>query len=136
MQPHSKLASILICKTTMWKLVLHLFVVLTSSVWSSFVQANSHECHPWSFYNNTLQECQCYGSPDISDRYVTVQCDMLQCSKKKVLLDILFCMTDEKEGTFIGMFHTLNLLPHNTTVVDGLYLQLMNNITELNDFMC
>ena len=127
----------------MMKIVLHLLfvLILTSPVWSSMLQAghSGGRCHPWSFYNDTLKRCQCYRSPwpkgqGYFDAY-THHDFAVQCSESKVLLNVIFCMTHEKKGTFIAACH-IDIFNPNTTLVDGMYIQLPDNITELNTFMC
>ena len=112
-----------------WKLLL---LVL------SMVQAdkNDDQCQPWSFYNDTLQECQCYEIPALTSHYVTTHRDfIIQCSERKVEMNVAFCMTHERDGTFIGDCHTYLNKP-NAILVDGMYVSLPDNISELNDFMC
>ena len=89
---------------------------------------HSNQCHPWSFYNDALQGCQCYNNPASSD--------LLKCSEKRVLVRLGSCMTNEEGGTFIGYCQTFKIHDQNATVIDGMYIQLPDNISELNDYMC
>ena len=67
---------------------------MTSSV---SVQAAEHdECHPWSFYNDTLQRCQCYES--VQDHVIRL-ISLTECSERKTSY-IGHCMTTEQLGTF------------------------------------
>ena len=121
----------------MLKLLLLLCFVVSSPVWISVAQAGHSRdlCHPWSFYNDTLQECQCYKGPTLTN-YDNVHLDFaLQCPEKMVLMNVLFCMTNEKEVTFLANCYTYSL-KQNATVVDRVYIKLPHNISELNNFMC
>ena len=97
------------------------------------VQAAEHdECHPWSFYNDTLHHCQCYESvPD----YILKQISLTECSERKISIRIGYCMTTEELGTFISDCAAY-FLKVNVSVVNGMYIQLPTNISELNNFMC
>ena len=100
------------------------------------IQQGDDQCHPWSFYNDTLGDCQCYKTPAISNIDDTTRLDFIaQCSKQKVLLNVKYCMTNEEAGTFLG---NCQIYSHNAnvTLVAGIYFQLPNNISELNDYMC
>ena len=102
---------------------------MTSSV---LVQAEEYdECHPWSFYNDTLHHCQCYES--VQDHMLRIS--LTECLERKISIYIGQCMTTEQLGTFFS-----DCAPYtpkvNVSVVNGMYIQLPNNISELNDFMC
>ena len=109
----------------------------------SYVRANILEsnhsvdqCHTWSFYNNTLKECQCYDSPALPLPFSSTHHDfVVQCSESKVVMNERFCMTYEEAGTFIGECE-IYFLNKNAALIDGVYVQLPNNISELNDYMC
>ena len=119
----------------MLKLIL-LFYSFVSPI--CLVQAvDGDQCHPWSFYNDTLQACQCYEAPDIPADYGdrTRRDFMVKCTEKKVLMNVAFCMTNEEEGTFIGGCRVYSF-NQNATLVDGIYAELPENISELNDYMC
>ena len=115
----------LCCLLTLW-------IDVVSSV--SVPAAAVHECHPWSFYNDTLQRCQCYESA--SDFYI-YRFEITECLDRKAAIRIGYCMTTEELGTFItfcaAYMYSLNL---NITEVNGMYIQLPNNVSELNDLMC
>ena len=97
---------------------------------------NGDQCHPWSFYNDTLQKCQCYKRPNYVNNYDNTRQDfVLRCSENNVLMNVIFCMTIDEEGIFLGDCRTYAFNP-NATVVDGIYIQLPRNTSELNDFMC
>ena len=108
-------------------LMLMLVSLARSSLEVQAVQSNG--CHPWSFYNVTLQECQCYNNP-------VIHSDLIKCSGKRVLVKLGNCMTNEEEGVFIGYCRTFLLHDQNVTVTDGRYIQLPDNSSELNDYVC
>ena len=117
----------------MLKLALPLYVVFSFVI----VVRCGDECHPWSFYNDTVQKCQCYKTPDLPYYYGgrTYRDFMVQCSEKNVLMNVAFCMTNEEAGTFIGDCGVYSF-NQNATLVDGIYTELPENISELNDYMC
>ena len=93
-----------------------------------------HQCHPWSFYNDTLQQCQCYKSVEIWHDIPTIK-----CSARRVLIMEMFCMTTEAQGTFFSTCRSYFSVNYNytVTVVNGInHIQLPNNVSELNDYMC
>ena len=105
---------------------------MTSSV---SVQAAEHdECPPWSFYNDTLHHCQCYESDNNLTIYYRPT-KLTECSERKTSIYIGFCMTTEELGTFISYCAAYSPKV-NVSAVNGMYIQLPNNISELNDFMC
>ena len=64
--------------------MLLLMLVAISSARSSSVQVvHSDQCHPWSFYNDILHDCQCYNSPG---EYLLTISDALKCSEKRTLV--------------------------------------------------
>ena len=107
--------------------------VLMIIVRSSLVQAD-HQCRPWSFYNNTLQDCQCYETQTLPT-HRTHHDFILECSQQRVLINTEYCLTNEMDGTFIGQCRTY-LINKNAMIIDGIYIQLPDNITQLNDYMC
>ena len=123
------------CQTPMLKLMLMLYLFVSLVC---LVQAvDGDQCHPWSFYNDTLQTCQCYESKDLPAYYgeSTYRDFMVKCTERKVLMNVVFCMTNEEEGTFIGdcRLYSFN---QNPALVDGMYTELPENKSELNDYMC
>ena len=110
-----------------------LFTLWSNVTSSVLVQAAEHEeCHPWSFYNDTLQHCQCYESlTGLEYRPIKI----MECTERKTLIYIGYCMTTDELGTFAS--DCAAYFPKvNVTAVNGMYIQLPNNISELNDFMC
>ena len=117
--------------------VVTVLIILSVSLSSTraFNDSDSH-CHTWSFYNDTLRDCQCYNSPSLSLHSSSTYRDfVVQCSEDKVLMNAVFCMTIEESGTFVGdcSVYSSNT---NASLIDGMYLKLPNNISELNDYMC
>ena len=117
--------------------VVTVLIILSVSLSSTraFNDSDSH-CHTWSFYNDTLRDCQCYNSPLLSLHSSSTYRDfVVQCSEDKVLMNAVFCMTIEESGTFVGdcSVYSSNT---NASLIDGMYLKLPNNISELNDYMC
>ena len=110
-------------------LSLSLIFLLISPTMASLEQTPQHNdnCHPWSFYNATLCSCQCYANPGTSD---------LKCAKNETWIRIRSCMTTDKKGTYFGVCETFLFYNRSAAVVDGNYLKLPNNISELNDYMC
>ena len=80
----------LCCLLTLW-----IDVVSSGSVQAA---AAAHECHPWSFYNDTLQHCQCYES--VSEFYI-YPFKITECLDRKAVIRIGYCMTTEELGTFV-----------------------------------
>ena len=121
----------------MLKLVL-ITLLSISSVRANPLESNYSldRCHTWSFYNDTLRHCQCYSSPVLSLSSSSTHHDfVVQCSEDKVVMNERFCMTYEKAGTFIGGCESYSL-NKNAALIDGVYVELPNNISELNDYMC
>ena len=110
-------------------LFLHMIIVCLS-----LVQADYPRCHPWSFYNDTSQVCQCYETRTLPT-FRTRHDFIIECSERKVLMNAAYCLTNEVYGTFVGkcMAYLINT---NVTMVDGIYIQLPDNISQLNHYMC
>ena len=120
--------------------MLLLVLVAINPTRSSSVQAvQSDQCHPWSFYNDTSQSCQCYNvDPTASGilRVYTSNLIFLKCSEKRVQVMLGFCITNEEKGTFIGYCGSFIFYDRDIAVTDGMYVQLPDNITQLNDYIC
>ena len=112
-----------------WPFVLVIVVCSTIKI----VQTD-HQCHPWSYYNNTLQECQCYETSTLPT-YDNQHDRVLECSQRRVLMIADYCLTNEMDETFIARCRTY-LINKNAMIVDGMYIQLPDNISQLNDYMC
>ena len=121
----------------MLKLMLMLLVSI-GYIRANLLESNHNvdQCHTWSFYNDTLEECQCYDIPTLSLSSSSTHRDfVVQCSESKVVMNVRFCMTNEEAGTFIGECEIYSL-NKNAELIDGVYVQLPNNVSELNDYMC
>ena len=110
-----------------------LFLVMVS-VCSSLVQADYPQCNPWSFYNDTSQVCQCYETRTLPT-FRTRHDFIIECSERKVLMNAEYCLTTEMDGTFVGKCVTY-LINKNVIMVDRIYIQLPDNISQLNVYMC
>ena len=64
--------------------------------------------------------------------YRTYHDFIIECSERKILMNAEYCLTAEMDGTFVGRCKTYL----NVTMVDGIYIQLPGNISQLNDYMC
>ena len=85
-------------------------------------------CHPWSFYNDTNKQCECY-----SNAYTD---DIVKCTEHGVLLRYGFCMTFEKEdGFYVGRCNYFDLSKYNISDTAN-YISLPGNVSDLNDYMC
>ena len=113
-----------------------LFLLMIIPVCLSLVQADYSQCHPWSFYNDTSQVCQCYETQTLPT-FRTHHDFIIECSERRVLMNAEYCLTNEVDGTlnFVGKCSTY-LINKNVTMVDGIYIQLPDNISQLNDYMC
>ena len=109
-------------------------ILLEVLVYSNSLQAD-HQCHPWSFYNRTLQQCQCYQPSSVLDVYDIPNIYIIECSERRALIKADYCVTVDEIGTFVGYCQRY-VLDENITLVDGRYIQLPDNISELNDYMC
>ena len=89
---------------------------------------NQLQCPPWFFYNPAKNQCQCYQNPTTSP---------VKCTDHEALLELGYCMTydEEDKGVYVG--RCLSFVIRNQTLTqDRMYLQLPDNVTELNDYMC
>ena len=111
-----------------------LFLLMIIPVCLSLVQADYPQCHPWSFYNDTSYDCQCYETQTLLT-FRTRHDFIIECSERKVLMNAAYCLTTEVDGTFVGKCKTY-LINTNVIIVDGIYIQLPDNISQLNDYMC
>ena len=108
--------------------------VLVIVVYLSLVQSADHQCHPWSFYNDTLQDCQCYKTRTLPT-YRTHHDFILECSQRRVLMNAEYCLTNGMDGMFVGKCSSY-LINKNLIMVDGIYIQLPDNTSQINDYMC
>ena len=66
---------------------------------------------------------------DVPNAYI------IECSERQALIKADYCVTVDEIGTFVGYCRRY-VLDENITLVDGRYIQLPDNISELNDYMC
>ena len=85
------------------------------------------QCRPWTFINNTIQHCQCYKNPLTAD---------LKCSDYETSINVGICMTTDEDGTFFSVCETYLFYDSQDITLDGVYIRLPNNLSELNHFMC
>lgn len=88
----------------------------------------SNQCPLWFFYNATTKLCECYSSPSTDN--------IVKCTKSGALLQYGYCMTyDEEEGYYVGLCDYFNLKEYNKSSINN-YINVPNNVSELNDYMC
>ena len=80
-------------------------------------------CPPGLVYNLAQDECECN------------QDSRVRCNENGALLTFAACMTyEEDEGTFIAV--CLSFGVHDRNVSERTFIQLPDNVTELNEYMC
>ena len=82
-----------------------LFLLMIIPVCLSSVQADYPQCHPWSFYNDTSHDCQCYETRTLPT-FRTHHDFIIECSERNVLMNVAYCLTTEMDGTFVGKCKT------------------------------
>ena len=108
---------------------------LLSSVWCSqdiilrvnestvLAYSEQLQCSPGFIYNATLDSCECYPNANV------------QCIENEAFLKFGSCMTyEEGEGTFLGL--CISFRAHGRNVTDRIFIDLPDNLTELNDYIC
>ena len=95
----------------------------------SGLPSTDEQCPPWSFYNHTKKQCECYRNPYTDD--------IVQCTENNgVLLRIGFCMTfREGDGFYVGQCKYFDFSKYNVSDTMN-YIRLPGNVSELNAFMC
>ena len=85
-------------------------------------------CGPWHYQSD--EKCQCY-------RRDGVPVDWIRCTNESALLLFGHCMTYEKgEGTSVSGCLYFQVEGHKVSDSEPGYIELSNNISELNDYMC
>ena len=80
-------------------------------------------CPPGFLYNTASDQCECFSDSNV------------RCSGDQALLGFASCMTYvEGEGSFTGL--CLSFRVHDRNVSNRVYIQLPENVTELNDYIC
>ena len=88
------------------------------------------ECGPWHYHKQIDGECQCYQRDG-------VPVDWIRCTDESALLLFGNCMTyEEGEGTFVSECPYFQAQGHKVSDSEPGYIELPNNISELNDYMC
>ena len=113
------------------------FLLITAA---SFVQGNNDsssallskddlQCHPWSFYNDTSKQCECYSSPHTDD--------IVKCNEHGASLQFGYCMTthEKGDGFYVSPCNYFDLSKYESSAKNS-YISLPSNISELNRFMC
>ena len=81
------------------------------------------QCLPGFIYNTTIKSCECYPNSNV------------QCTDNEAFLYFGNCMTyEEGEGTFLGF--CIAFRAHGRNITDRVYLNLPENLTELNEYIC
>ena len=62
--------------------------------------------------------------------------DMVECTDQGVLLRSGYCATETNGDIYIAKCHYFQLNEHNMSLTEPGYIQLPDNISELNDYMC
>ena len=88
-------------------------------------------CPPWFVWQNNSGTDLCHSCTCINSTDLAVKCDQL--AQRSYLL-LGYCMThnDSSGNVFLGRSNFYNY----QRPTDHLYLELPNNISHLNDFMC
>ena len=92
------------------------------------VHSTDDQCPPWSVYNDTKKQCECY-----SNAYTD---DIVKCTEHDILLRFGYCMTfEEGDGFYVGPCNYFDLSKYN--ISDKMnYIRLPRNVSELNRYMC
>ena len=83
------------------------------------------DCPPWFVYNASLSRCVC---SDKGESHV-------MCTEQGALLRLGSCMTYE-EGNQTSVARCQYFVLHERNVTENRYIELPDNLTELNDHMC
>ena len=91
-----------------------------------------NQCRPWTYYDNTLKQCKCYYDIRTDSTYI------VRCNEDKTLLLYDNCMTyNEESGTVsISYCPYFKLQGHNISESEPGMIDLPDNISQLNDYMC
>ncbi len=89
--------------------------------------ADDH-CHPWSFYNHTNKQCECY-----SNAYTDY---IVKCTEHGTLLRYGYCMTfKEGDGFYVGQCKYFDLTKYHISDTVN-YIKLPDDVSDLNEYMC
>ena len=120
----------ILCATLLQVIILLCVAEVSTSSSESFTStqvSSKHsdqlQCAPGFLYNSILDKCECY--PDSN----------VLCNEQKASLDFGSCMTyEEGEGSFLGL--CISFRAHGRNVSNRVYLDLPENLTDLNEYMC
>ena len=82
-------------------------------------------CPPWFTYDSSLNQCVCSSEGEFH----------IRCTEHGALLRFGSCMTyEEGKGTSVARCQYFKL--HERNITEQRYIELPDNLTELNDYMC
>ena len=111
-----------------------LFVLVIVVCLSLVQSAESSSMLPLVLLQWHIQDCQCYKTWTLP-RYRTHHNFILECSQRRVLMNAEYCLTNEMDGTFVGHCKSY-LVNKNLIIEDGIYIQLPDNTSQLNNYIC
>ena len=89
------------------------------------------QCPPWFFYNTTIKQYECYCRPTFASGRLFVK-----YIEQRALLRYNFCMT-YKEGDGVSVSHCSYFeRTGGHKISEPGFIELPDNISELNDYMC
>ena len=94
------------------------------------VNSSNHICATWHYFSPAEEKCKCYKSENIG----FVKCSDNQ--SQHVMLELGQCMTQEEDSKeiFVAICPYFQLYGHN--ISEPGFINLPDNISELNDYMC
>ena len=98
------------------------------------VRNKDSQCPLWTYYDTTIEQCRCYYNV-----HVTIgPWYIVACNEGKTSITYMYCMTydDESDTLSISYCPYFNLQGHNISEVMPGMIDLPDNISELNDYMC
>ena len=90
------------------------------------------QCPPWFFYNTTTKECKCYGRPTFGRPGE----ESVRCIEQRASLGYNFCMTYKEEDGVSVSYCAYFELTRGHKISEPGFIELPDNISELNDYMC
>ena len=95
----------------------------------SLIQGN--QCPFLFYFNNITKQCKCLSS--LFDSYRN---NVVKCANGRVLLDDNYCMTYKKDTSTISLSFCPYFELSDHIISEPGYIDLPDNISELNDYMC
>ena len=111
-------------------LVVFIFVIIGAVFSSSDTRqptdtVDSNDCPPWFIYDTLLNQCVCSSEGSFH----------IKCTEQRALLRFGSCMTyEDGQGTSVARCQYFMLHGHNAT--RQRYIELPENVTDLNEYMC